>query len=566
MRSIVVAGAALAASSCLALTGLSALAQDAETPDMGVSAPELLVQGAPIHGANGVAVDGEGRVLVASVWGRGISVLDPDTGEIVERIGPTIGDVDTGSPDDVAVGPDGSICWTDILGGYVNCLRTDGSLDQQLVAQGVNPIAFTDDGRLFVALAFFGDDLFELDPALMAEPRLVMEGEGDAPWPNQLNGFDFGPDGLLYAPRPFSATGGEIGRIDVDAAVPEFETLVSGTPAFSVEFDSDGQLYATLALTPEVSKVDIETGRLSPIATLDPGLDNMAFGPAGQLYVSNSDDGGVHVIGTDGEVRQLSAPGLVLPGGISAVGGEADGADHLYVADLWSLAEFDGQTGEERAVTRQLRTGGSITEPWTVAPEGQNVIVTSWMSNLVQVWDPAAGMEVASWPDFAGPTNAIRFGDDLIVAELGTGSVTRQTPEGEREAIADGLMVPSGLAATDEDLWVTDWASGTVWQVVTGGERSMTEVATGLANPEGIAVEPDGSLLVVESGIGRLTRIMPSGEKVTVADGLPLGAPAAPNTPPAWAFNGVAVGPSGTIYLTSDVESGVWRLTEVTPD
>jgi hypothetical protein len=53
---------------------------------------------------------------------------------------------------------------------------------------------------------------------------------------------------------------------------------------------------------------------------------------------------------------------------------------------------------------------------------------------------------------------------------------------------------------------------------------------------------------------------------VTVAEGLPLGAPAAPNTPPAWAFNGVAVGPSGTIYLTSDVESGVWRLTEVAPD
>ena len=82
-----------------------------------------------------------------------------------------------------------------------NCLRADGSLDQQFVAQGVNPIAFTDDGRLFVALAFFGDDLFELDPALVTEPRLVMEGEGDAPWPNQLNPLSFGQFKRMALPR-----------------------------------------------------------------------------------------------------------------------------------------------------------------------------------------------------------------------------------------------------------------------------------------------------------------------------------------------------------------------------
>ena len=169
---------------------------------------------------------------------------------------------------------------------------------------------------------------------------------------------------------------------------------------------------------------------------------------------------------------------------------------------------------------------------------------------------------MASWPDFAVPVNAIRFGEDLVVAELGTGSVVRQTPEGERFTIAEGLMVPSGLAATDDDLWVTDWASGSVWQVVADGDVSMTEVATALANPEGIAVEPDGSLLVVESAIGNLTRILPSGEIVTIVEGLPMGAPAAPGSPPAWAFNGVAIGPSGAIYVTSDTESLVWRIRE----
>jgi sugar lactone lactonase YvrE len=553
--------AVAAVSLCPALVGLPAIAQEVDTAETGGLSPETLVQGAPIHGANGLAVDGEGRVLVASGFGREIAVLDPETGEVVEHIGPIAGAIDVGQPDDVAVAPDGSICWTDLSGGNVDCLRPDGGIDQQFVAQGVNPIAFTDDGRLFVALAFFGDDLYELDPALIAEPRLIMEGEGDAPWPNQLNGFDFGPDGLLYSPRPFSATGGDIGRIDVDAESPEFETLASGVPVSSVEFDSDGMLHASLPMTGEVAQVDIETGELTPIATLEPNIDNMAFGPGGQLYVSNYDDGRIDVIEADFDVRQLSPPGVILPGGVSAVAG-ADGADRLYVADFSSLSELDGRTGEVIAVTRFAHIGESIAHPWSVAPDGEHVIITSWMDNLVQIWDPAGGQEVASWPDFAVPVNAIRFGEDLVVAELGTGSVVRQTPEGERLTIGEGLMVPSGLAATDDDLWVTDWAAGSAWQIITNGEVSMTEVATGLANPEGIAVEPDGSLLVVESAIGTLTRILPSGEIVTIAEGLPMGAPAAPGSPPAWAFNGVAIGPSGAIYVASDTESLVWRIRE----
>ncbi|MFO7532323.1 MAG: hypothetical protein R6W93_07645 [Candidatus Limnocylindrales bacterium] len=526
--------------------------------------PEVFVQGAPIHGANGVAVDEQGRILIASVFGHEVAVLDPSTGEIVEHIGPVVADTDVGGPDDVAVAPDGSVCWTDILGGHVNCLRSDGSVDHQFVAQGVNPIAFMPDGRLFVALAFFGDDLYELDPALEAEPRLIMEGEGDAPWPNQLNGFDFGPDGLLYAPRPFTASGGEIGRIDVDAPSLSFQALASGVPVSSVEFDAEGVLHASLPLSGEIARVDADTGELTTIATLRPNIDNMAFGPEGQLYVSNSHDGGVDVVEPDGQVRQLSPTGLILPGGIACADLPGREAQTLYVADLWSMPEFSTVSGEQTGSTLYSNIPPTITEPWTVAPVGDDVLVTSWMSNLVQLWDVAAGKELASWSDFAGPVNAIPFGEDIVVAELGTGSVVRQTPEGERTTLAEGLMVPSGLAATADDLWVTDWASGTVWQIMTDGQTSMTEVVTGLANPEGITVEADGSLLVVESGAGRLLRVLPTGEVQTLSEGLPTGALAPPDLPPAWAFSGVAVCKAGDIYLTSDTDSVVWRLAGAT--
>jgi sugar lactone lactonase YvrE len=378
------------------------------------------------------------------------------------------------------------------------------------------------------------------------------------PWPEQLNGFDFGPDGLLYSPQPFS---GNIVRIDVDAASPAPEVVASGLTVSSVEFDSRGRLFASVNDTGEVVRVDTSTGAVTHVTWLEPSLDNMAFDTQDRLYVSNSHDGRVDRILPSGGRRQLSAPGLILPGGIAAVAGGSGAGDRLYVADLWSLAEYSGRTGRFTSIDANALIGQSITTPWTVAADGPNVIVTSWMANLVQVWDPAANAEVASWPDFAVPVNAIRFGSDLVVAELGTGSVVRQAPGGARTTVASGLYVPSGLAATNDDLWVTDWASGIVWRIVTDGAPSLVPVAMGLAHPEGLAVDRDGSLLVVESGAGRLTRILPSGAMVTVAEGLALGAPAHPSAPPAWMFNGVAIGPSGAIYVTGDAADVIYRIT-----
>jgi sugar lactone lactonase YvrE len=553
------AAAALAGATLIAAAPRTTSAVDPP----GTITSKVLIRGAPIHGANGLAVDHAGRLLVASVWGLDITALDPSTGRVLEKIGPVRDGVTIGAPDDVAVAPDGSICWTDILGGWVKCLRTNGEIDAQFVAQGVNPIAFAPDGRLFVALAFFGDNLYELDPELVAPPQLLMAGSGIAPWPDQLNGFDIGPDGRLYAPRPFSAAG-EIVRINVDVVPATFDVVKSGIVAGSVEFDPAGEyLYASLPVSGEVVRLDTDTGQLTPVAGLAPNLDNMVFDASGRLYVSNSNNGQVVRVLPSGQVRELSRPGLILPGGIAAVGGGTGGSDRLFVTDLWSLAEYNGRTGQFRSIDQNSHLGGSITTPWSVAADGDNVIVTSWMDNLVQIWDPVANVQVAGWFDFAAPVNAIRFGDDLVVAELGTGSVVRQAPGGARSTIASGLFVPSGLAAMGNDLWVTDWASGIVWQIVADGTPTMIPVAMGLAHPEGLAVDHDGSLLVVESGAGKLTRILPSGATVVLASGLPLGAAAAADVPPAWAFNGVAVGPSGAIYVTSDMTSVVWRFVEV---
>src|SRR5262245_464565 len=122
-----------------------------------------------LHGPNGVNVGPDGKVYVASVLGDEITVHDPRTGKILDRIGPERG---VHGPDDVVVAPDGTVYWTELLAGNVGLLRPDGSFRVQFVAPGVNPIELSDDGRLFVARVFLGDGLYELDPELVAPPRV----------------------------------------------------------------------------------------------------------------------------------------------------------------------------------------------------------------------------------------------------------------------------------------------------------------------------------------------------------------------------------------------------------
>jgi hypothetical protein len=207
-----------------------------------------------------------------------------------------------------------------------------------------------------------------------------------------------------------------------------------------------------------------------------------------------------------------------------------------------------------------------LISPLTVSSDGENLLLSSWLGDAVQVWDPQTRQQVTRYGDLAVPTNAVRFQGDLVVATLGAepgaARVVRlatDTTDAEREpvvlaAAVSGIQAPLGLAADEDDLWVGDWATGTVWQLIADGAVLATPqpVATGLVSPEGL-VAVDGDLLVIEAGAGRLTRIdLRTGATKTVAEDLALGAAPPTGVPPMGVFNGVTVGPSGTNYLTGD--------------
>lgn len=525
---------------------------------------QVLVRGAPIHGANGLAQKVKGPLLVASANGGELLVVNRFTGAILDRIGH---EEDVDAPDDVAVGPDGSIYWTDIQVGEVGRRTPGGEVTKQAVAFGVNPIAFSPDGRLFVAQAFFGDGLYELDPDLAEPPRVVLPDSGVAPFPNQLNGFDFGPDGMLYAPQPFL---GKVVKIDPDTG--RTTTVVQGLPQppTSVEFDSNGRLFASLRYGTVVRIRPLSHTFSVYVELPDLVSDNMTFDARDRMYLSDSDSGALYVVSSDRTVRLLSPGGLIMPGGVAVMKNSA-GRETVFVADFWSLAEY-GRWGRLLDLDRQTRLPGSMIEPQTVAPDGSNLVLSSWLSGTVQIWNPTTDTEVALHQGFAAPVNAIRFRGDLVVAQAGNPAATtpvspgvvRQDAAGDRVVMTTAVGLPSGLAATSDDLWVADWVSGKVWQLVADGTwlTSPRLTAKGLLHPEGMAVDRDGSLLVVEAGRAQLRRVnLLTGGKTVLADRLEVGIEASAGAPPTGAMSSVAVSADGTLFVTGDRGSVIYRLT-----
>ena len=492
--------------------------------------------------------------------------MNKHTGEIIDRFGPERG---VFGPDDLVFGPDGTLYWTDILTGYVGRMTMDGQLlGYQFVAPGVNPIAFSPEGRLFVALDFLGDGFYELDPELTEPPIPIVVASEAYPFPlGFLNAFDFCADNILYGPL-FAA--GLVIKIDLDTdcelptsdpfGVGLAEVVAGGfvNPA-SAKFGPDGLLYV-LDQTGEVFKININTGEKTLFTTCEPGLDNMVFDEDGTLYMTNNEQGWVARVSSSGQFHFISPGGMMLPQGLAILQGP-DNEDVLWEADLWRLRQFNTSTGEEENYVRGalVPTGPeSLILPMNIATDGDNLIISSWFSAGVQVWNPHSGV-LESYPELVAPIDAVRVNGEIVVSDFGLGGVVY--------AHDNSLIVPlnaaSGLVTDGTTLWAADYGSGEILRIdFDGAPATVAVVATGLAGPEGLAFDSEGRLLVVESIASRLTRFdFAAGEVTVLVEGLDLFGPGL-GAPPTWGFDGIAVGSNGDIFISGAGATVLYRVVQ----
>jgi sugar lactone lactonase YvrE len=443
------------------------------------------------------------------------------------------------------------------LQGEIGAISPDGQRSTAaMLPPGANPITLSDDGRLFVGRCFLGDELYEVDLE-GGEHRIVLEDVGGC----GMNGMDFGPDGLLYGPWWFA---GAVVSVDVDSG--EVQTVAEDiTVPAAVKFDSMGNLYVLDTAMGQVLRVDMETGDTELVAQLPIGLDNMAFNAEDRLFVSSFVDGSVFEVLDDGTTRTVLEGGLMASGGLALMG------DTLYAADFLALKGYDTTSGEQVYLEPDIVGISPLGSMNTVSVDGDNLMITSWFTNAVRVWNPETNEVLEDYSDFAVPLNAIRFDGDIIVAELGSGQVVRANGDdpSDRSVLTDAVVVPAGLAGNDSNLYVSDWATGMIWQLVADGEplAEARLVVEGLANPEGMELTADGSaLVVVANGSDNLLEVdVESGEVTVLAENLGVGLPGPDGSPPTNIFSDVAIAEDGTIYVSADIADVFYVMSPLYP-
>ncbi len=527
------------------LLGAAACSTTPPPPPQAEYGEPAVVEGPlPYLGVHGLGIDPRGRLLAGSVVGQSLSLVDRESGAVRPFVGPP-----AGMADDVAFGPDGEVAWTAYLVGELRIRNAAGEI--RTVASGLpglNSLAYTEDGRLFATQVFMGDALYEIDRGGEQPPRKIIEGMGG------LNGFEFGPDGHLYGPLWFK---GEVVRVNVDSG--EMETVADGfrIPA-AVNFDGQGRLYVVDSATGELLRVTPGRSEKVRVAQLSPSLDNLAIDKkAGLIYVSNMADNSIQEVDlADGRVRDLVRTRLAAPSGLAMVG------DQLHIADTFAYRVMDTGSGDIREEGRMWAS--HLEYPLNAWADEHVVVLTSWATGTVQVFDRASGGMTHGFHDFQAPHDAVQLADgSLLVAELATGRLLRVSGEqGEqREAVVVALAGPAGMAfnADRSTLFVTT-AGGSVW-AVNPADWSKRRVRDGLAMPEGISVSAAGKLLVMEVGKQRLLEIDPGdGATRTLAEDLPVGLPALEGLPPTGVFNDVVEAANGDLFFTADRDAGLYRL------
>jgi sugar lactone lactonase YvrE len=476
-------------------------------------------------------------------------------GSQISAVNPDTGEIETISamgseiiaPDDLCFDDEGNLYVTEITEGRVSMLAPNGTTR---VIQGdmpvANPITFHQ-GRLIAGECNFQARIMELDRNGGA-PRVIID---NVP---MVNAFEVGPDGKLYFPVMGT---NEIWRVSLDGGAPEVVARDLGVPD-SVKFDSKGFIVSTQVASGQVLRINPQTGEKTVLADIGPGLDNCTF-VGDRLFVSS----------IPGQISEITAPGeykALIPGGLQWPMGLAMGADGaMYVADGgFCYTMVPGGPLQQACMLFSPGTPGFV-RGVVAAGEGEWV-VTSATGAVSRFWPAKFEHEelASGYEELMGVAIA---GSAVVFAEHGTGRLL-SVEGGNVSELATGLDRPMGVAVDgDGAIYVAERGAGRVVKIKGGKSETVLD---GLQQPEGIAIA-GSKLYAVDVLSKQLVQLdLGSGARAVLATDLPVGAPVGitpkklkafmPLSGAMLPFCGLTAGADGTIYVSGDAEGSVLAL------
>lgn len=486
---------------------LSDQARDREFPlsdivptSLGSATLETLLPPSRLRGADGLACHA-GRAFLSEAAVDRLREVHAD-GSTVEIALPRA----LAGPGHLAAGNDGSL-WV--------AARRSGSLWRRSVSgtwsevaselAGISGIAVSHD-TVYVSQCFDEDAIVSF--ALDGSKRRVLATQLGCP-----SGIALVDESLLVA----LVDRGEVLRLD--PATGKRRTIATGlkfpVAVRRVPDDELVVLESGRGVVRSIGRVHAEAqGIARSEMKFEEGVSDLAW--CGEsVLVSNAVWGSIDVVKPwPGKPRRLIKGGLLVPQGAALLG------DALLVSDGLSIKVVREGSVELLAAHRVtpdfppcsgLNLGSDGAAYVTVPERGE--IVRLDLYN-----DKAAPFSSAlQWPTSLTRT----WTGELHVAETATGQVLHIGPSGEWWPTAVSLLSPVGLVADGSRLLVTEPSGGRVLSLREG--RSPLSVASGLAQPAGVAVDPTRRIFIAERGTGQLAVRNTNGSVRRIVTGLALG-------------------------------------------
>ena len=368
------------------------------------------------------------------------------------------------------------------------------------------------------------------------------------------NGMKIGPDGQLYVAQAF---GSQISALDISSGAARTVSPVGSAVVApdDLAFDSHGVMYITEVMSERVS-ARLPDGSLRVIADNVPVANGITTHGDRVFMDEMRPDGRVLELYADGRAPRVIAEHLNFPNALAMGPDECLYFPQVLDGEIWRVPVAGGPP--------QKFVGG-LAFPTAVkfSPRGELYTVEAASGEITRI-DLQSRARTTVAKVRPGIDN-FAFSPDgrLFVSHFIDGGVAEIDAHGrERVLVAAGMLGPFGLACvTDGGFYVADGMSlavhhadgtlaarhgllidhsfpgfargvavdsaGASYLTTSGGMvsryRSGEEtraLATALDGPTGIALGPDGSVVVCETGGGRLLHIAPDGKLSTLGRGL----------------------------------------------
>ncbi len=504
-----------------------------------------LVKDSTFAGVNGAVIGVDGALYVVHTGDGTTTRIDLKTMAAAELVHPYTGTFIT---DDITADDKGNLYSTGTTPLVGEVYRIDATGMKTVIARGLtapNGIQFNKrTGRLFVSECFQANRVFEVDPAGVKEPRLVVK-ENVIPVPE---GFDFDPDtNDLIIPDMGS---GRILRVHPDSGAIQ-PIADKFTAPIALKIGPDKKAYFP-ELGGAVYRLSLDGKTRDKLAQLPPGLDNLAITSGGRLFVTSYWDATIYEVATDGSGKFK----MLFPKGSNTLTGVMVKNGQVLVSDAIMLRT--AQKGEYAPT--KLNAWAAHGMPLTLGladGPGDQVLWPDAINNAVAIGNPATGEFKSVAGGLNHPVAVLMSSKEpkIYVAEYGAGQVTEiSLADGAKRALVTGLDGPISLAIVDDTLYIAEARAARIRRVSLGGGKPEVFVSSGVGKVGALAPDGSGALLALDVVGKRLLRIDPKKLAISViADSLPVGYGVVGSGPAAVEFAApLYVGAEGDVYLGTD--------------